>query len=83
MKQTVQLAKGEVLMKFEEAMLELENTVKKLESGETTLEESMELFEKGVKLSRVCQKLLSEAQLKVTKLIAESDREVEFDTENM
>ena len=70
-------------MKFEEAMLELENTVKKLESGETTLEESMELFEKGVKLSRVCQKLLSEAQLKVTKLIAESDREVEFDTENM
>ena len=82
-KQTVQLAKGEVLMKFEEAMLELENTVKKLESGETTLEESMELFEKGVKLSRVCQKLLSEAQLKVTKLIAESDSEVEFDTENM
>lgn len=83
MKQTVQLAKGEVLMKFEEAMLELENTVKRLESGETTLEESMELFEKGVKLSRVCQKLLSEAQLKVTKLIAESDSEVEFDTENM
>ena len=70
-------------MKFEEAMLELEVTVKKLESGETTLEESMELFEKGVKLSRVCQKLLSEAQLKVTKLIAESDSEVEFDTENM
>ena len=26
-------------MKFEEAMLELENTVKKLESGETTLED--------------------------------------------
>ncbi len=70
-------------MKFEEAMLELEDTVKKLESGETTLEESMELFEKGVKLSRVCQKLLSEAQLKVTKLITESDSEVEFDTENM
>lgn len=83
MKQTVQLTKGEISMKFEEAMLELEDTVKKLESGETTLEESMELFEKGVKLSRVCQKLLSEAQLKVTKLIAESDSEVEFDTENM
>ena len=82
-KQTVQLTKGEISMKFEEAMLELEDTVKKLESGETTLEESMELFEKGVKLSRVCQKLLSEAQLKVTKLIAESDSEVEFDTENM
>ena len=70
-------------MKFEEAMKELEETVKKLESGETTLEESMELFEKGISLTRTCQKLLGDAQLKVTKLIAESDSEVEFDTENM
>lgn len=70
-------------MKFEEAMKELEETVKKLESGETTLDESMELFEKGVGLSRVCQKLLEEAQLKVTKLISENGEEVEFDVENM
>lgn len=83
MRQTALSVKGEKSMKFEEAMLELEDTVKKLESGETTLEESMELFEKGIKLSRVCQKLLSEAQLKVTKLIAENDSEVEFDTENV
>ena len=70
-------------MKFEEAMKELEEVVKKLESGETSLDESMELFEKGVSLSRVCQKLLSEAQFKVTKLISESDTEVDFDTENV
>ncbi len=70
-------------MKFEEAMKELEETVKQLESGETSLEDSMELFEKGVSLTRTCQKLLGEAQLKVTKLIAENDSEVEFDTENM
>lgn len=70
-------------MKFEDAMKQLEETVKKLESGETTLEESMELFEKGVALSRTCQKLISEAQLKVTKLISETDEEVEFDTENI
>ena len=70
-------------MKFEEAMHELEETVKKLESGQATLEESMELFEKGVNLSRECQKLLADAQLKVTKLIAENDTEVKFDTENM
>lgn len=70
-------------MKFEEAMKELEETVKKLESGETTLDESMELFEKGVGLSRVCQKLLEEAQLKVTKLISENGEEIEFDVENM
>ena len=70
-------------MKFEEAMKELELTVNKLESGEVSLEESMELFEKGVGLSRTCQKLLGEAQLKVTKLLTENDSEVEFDTENV
>lgn len=70
-------------MRFEEALKHLEETVTKLESGETTLEEAMELFEKGVSLSRTCQKLLGEAQLKVTKLIAESDAEIEFDTENL
>lgn len=70
-------------MKFEEAMKQLEETVTKLESGDISLEESMELFEKGVGLSKTCQKLLTEAQLKVTKLIAESDTEIDFDTENM
>lgn len=77
------LPKGEILMKFEEAMKQLEETVGKLESGDVSLDEAMELFEKGVSLSKTCQKLLSEAQLKVTKLIAENDSEVEFDTENM
>ncbi|MBQ3022377.1 MAG: exodeoxyribonuclease VII small subunit [Clostridia bacterium] len=70
-------------MKFEEAMKELEETVNKLESEEVSLDEAMELFEKGVGLSKTCQKLLSEAQLKVTKLIAENNSETEFDTENM
>ena len=64
-------------------MKELEETVKQLESGDTSLEDSMALFEKGVSLTRICQKLLNEAQLKVTKLIAENDSEVEFDTENI
>lgn len=70
-------------MKFEEAMKELEETVKKLESGETTLDESMELFEKGIALSRTCQKILNDAQFKITKLISSSDEEVDFDTENL
>lgn len=70
-------------MKFEEAMKQLEETVKKLESGEASLEESMQLFEQGIKLSRTCQNLLSEAQLKVTQIIAQSDKEIQFDTENL
>ena len=71
-------------MKFEEALKELEETVKKLESGETTLDESMELFEKGISLTRTCRKLLSDAQLKVTQLVGgEEKEEVPIDTENM
>ncbi len=62
-------------MKFEDALKELELTVKKLESGETTLEESMELFEKGVGLTKECQKLLEGAELKVTKLLANGAEE--------
>ena len=70
-------------MKFEEAMKELEETVKRLENGETTLEESMALFEKGISLTRACRKMLDEAQLKVTKLVAENNTEETFDTENI
>ena len=58
-------------MKFEESLKELEEIVKKLENGETTLEESMELFEKGVVLTKNCRKLLDEAQLKVKKVTEE------------
>lgn len=68
-------------MKFEEALKELENTVKKLESGETTLEEAMELFEKGVGLTKQCTKLLEGAELKVTELLG--GEEQPFDTENI
>lgn len=69
-------------MKFEEAMKELEETVKKLENVDTTLDEAMDLFEKGVSLTKTCRKLLGEAQLKVTKLVGGSEKEeVEFNTE--
>ena len=70
-------------MKFEEAMKELEETVKKLENVDTTLDEAMELFEKGVTLTKTCRKLLGEAQLKVTKLVGDAEKEeVDFVTEN-
>ena len=71
-------------MKFEEAMKQLEETVKKLENGDTTLDEAMELFETGVGLTRTCQKLLGDAQLKVTQLVGGAEKEeVPFDTEKM
>lgn len=56
---------------FQELMAELEAIVQQLESEECTLEASLESFEKGIALTRAAQKLLAEAEQKVT-LLTES-----------
>jgi exodeoxyribonuclease VII small subunit len=61
--------------KFESALHELEEIVSKLESEELPLEDSLELFEKGIKLSRLCTKKLSEAEKKVEALLKELEKE--------
>lgn len=50
---------------FEKSLGELEAIVEKMEGGNLTLEESLEHFEKGVALTRACQKALDEAEQKV------------------
>lgn len=64
-------------LSFEEALQKLEQIVEKLESGDLKLDESLELFEEGVRLSRLCQKKLEEAQGKIEKLVSEKDGEIE------
>lgn len=60
---------------FEQALAELEKIVKELETGNLSLEKSLVLFERGVKLARMCKEKLSEAELKVNKLIKEKEGE--------
>ena len=62
-------------MKFEEAIKELEKVVASLESGDNGLDESIELFEKGIKLSKECQKMLDTAEKKVRILLADGSEE--------
>ncbi len=64
---------------FESQLQELEEIVKRLEDGSTPLEESLQLFERGVRLSRDLQKSLQEATLRVTRLLEAEDREVPFE----
>jgi exodeoxyribonuclease VII small subunit len=59
-------------MNFEEALLELEGIVEQLETGQLSLDESLQLFEKGIKLVRECDTKLKNADLKVGKLIEEN-----------
>ena len=50
---------------FEEALNELEQLVETLEKGDLSLEQSLTTFERGVGLTRTCQKALDEAEQKV------------------
>lgn len=61
---------------FEESIAELEEIVSQLEGGNVTLDESLSLFEKGIKLSKSCQKMLDEAEKKVSILMTNDDGEV-------
>jgi exodeoxyribonuclease VII small subunit len=50
---------------FETAIAELEGIVKSLEDGDLTLERSLELYERGVQLSRFCHARLEEAERRI------------------
>ena len=50
---------------FESAIAELETIVKTLEDGDLPLEKSLELYERGVQLSRFCHARLEEAERRV------------------
>jgi len=50
---------------FEAAIAELEAIVKKLEEGDLPLETSLQLYERGVQLSRFCHSRLEEAERRI------------------
>lgn len=50
---------------FESAIAELEQIVKTLEDGDLPLEKSLELYERGVALSRFCHARLEEAERRI------------------
>lgn len=62
---------------FEDGLHELEEVVNQLEDGDLPLEKSLELFEKGTKLSESCRKQLEAAEAKVEILLRNKDGEIE------
>ena len=57
---------------FEENMEKLEKIVTDLEKGELNLDDSVKKFEEGIKLSKECNKILEEAEKKITILLEEN-----------
>ena len=56
---------------FEKDLRELEDLVEKMEGGDLSLEDSLVHFERGIALTRACQKALTEAEQKIQILLAE------------
>jgi len=69
------VAKKTVEFDFEKSLQELESLVERLEAGDLSLEESLKDFERGVALTRACQKALAEAEQKVQILLNEQGKE--------
>ena len=60
---------------FEKSMQDLENIVTELEKGDLNLDESISKFEEGIKISKQCNKILEDAEKKIT-ILLEKDGEV-------
>ena len=60
-------------MTFESAMQKLEDEVKRLESGSITLDESLKSFETAVKLLKICNEKLENAERRVRILVSADD----------
>lgn len=64
-------------IKFEDALKRLEEIVDTLEKGGLPLERSLKIFEEGVRLSRLCNKMLDKAEKKVEILMRNDSGELE------
>lgn len=66
---------------FEQALEDLEALVTSMEDGDLSLEESLQAFEKGIKLTRECQTALKNAEQKVQVLLNENGDTTELEVD--
>ena len=64
-------------------MQELENIVQKLDNETVSLEESLELYQRGMKLSATCDATLKDAEKKVNQLIKDEAEDEEMAKKSM
>ncbi|ANQ64353.1 exodeoxyribonuclease VII small subunit [Staphylococcus equorum] len=67
---------------FEEMMKELEGIVQKLDNENVSLEESLNLYQRGMKLSTTCDETLKDAEKKVNELMTDENVENEETIDN-
>ena len=69
---------------FESTLAELETLVDEMEHGDISLEDSLKKFERGIELTRTCQKALQVAEQKIRMLVEkkQADSLVDVDTDD-
>ena len=65
-------------MKFEEALKKLEKIVEDLEGGNLPLDDSLDKYEEGIRLSKMCAKKLEVAKKKIEILLKSENGSVEL-----
>jgi exodeoxyribonuclease VII small subunit len=53
---------------YETRIEQLRKIIEKIEDGNTSLDESIRLYEQGAALVKQCERLLAEAEIKITTL---------------
>ena len=59
---------------FEINLQKLEIIVEKLESGEIGLEESVQLYEEGMKIKKICDNKLKDIEMQIKKIMIEDNK---------
>ena len=59
---------------FEKNLQKLEIIVEKIESGEIGLEESVQLYEEGMKIKKICDKKLKDIEMQIKKIMIEDNK---------
>jgi len=72
--------KKEPEISFEEALDELEKITRDLESGKLTLDASIEAYERGMNLKKICQDMLARAEKKLESLEKNEKGQIEKKT---
>ena len=61
-------------LSFEDSLKKLEHIVEQLESGDVDLEKSVELYENGMNLKKICEEKLKKVENQIKKIKVENNK---------
>jgi len=72
------MAKKDKTPSFEENIEKLQEIVEEIEGGGIGLEETIAKYEEGGKIIKACREILDKAELKISKLVENTDKTEPF-----